>query len=86
MQGPATVGRQVSPAAIRWAVIAALVLVGGWMAMHAYTGDTARGCGRLYHAAHNAADSARVDTMVPSARSGEGVQVHSCGYLRSKIR
>ena len=86
MPETSAISHETNPAVIRWAIIAALVLVGGWMAMHAYTGDTARGCGRLYRSAHNAADSARVDTMVPSARSGEGLQVRSCGDLRSKTR
>jgi hypothetical protein len=73
----------------RWVwvtVVSVLLLATGWMLFHLYTSDTARGCGRLYRAAHTAADSARVDTTVPVARSGAGLQTHSCGYLRTNAR
>lgn len=73
----------------RWAaltIVAVVIVAAGWMLFHMYTSDTARGCGRLYRAAHTAADSARVDTTVPAARSGAGLQTHSCGYLRTNAR
>ena len=59
------------------------------------TAEVARGMVKLAASAvtrrrgwtHNtAADSARVDMTVPAARSGAGLQTHSCGYLRTNAR
>ena len=86
MPEPSERDPEAPPRALRWAVVVVIVLVGGRMATHAYISDAARGCGRLYRAAHTAADSARVDTTVPSARDGEGTETHTCGHLRSTAR
>ena len=75
-----------APKWVRLAIILVIALAGGWMILNLYTSDTARGCRRLYHAAHNALDSARVDATVPAARSGTGIQTRSCGYLRTNAR
>lgn len=71
---------------VPWAILAGLVLAGGWLVLHLYTTPGAGECGRLYRNAHNAADSARVDRTVPAERDGDGLQTHSCGYLRSNGR
>lgn len=69
-----------------WAILAVIVLAGGWMVAHLYSSPGTRACGRMYRAAHSAADSARVDSTIPSERDGAGIQTHSCGYLRSNAR
>lgn len=84
--GAAEMTRGRPPSWALMSVIAVVLLATGWMLFHMYTGGGTRGCGRLYRAAHTAADSARVDTIVPVARSGTGLQTHSCGYLRTNAR
>ncbi|MGB7212125.1 MAG: hypothetical protein WBC97_05800 [Gemmatimonadales bacterium] len=69
-----------------WAILAVIVLAGGWMAVQLYSSPGARACGQMYRTAHTAADSARVDSTVPAERDGAGIQTHSCGYLRSNAR
>ncbi|MGH7533758.1 MAG: hypothetical protein ACREL4_10740 [Gemmatimonadales bacterium] len=69
-----------------WTILVVIVLAGGWMIGHLYSSPEARACGRMYRAAHNAADSARVDSTVPAERDGAGIQTHTCGFLRSNAR
>lgn len=86
MSSEAAHAPETPPRWVRVTIVSVVLLATGWMLFHLYTGDAVRGCGRLYRAAHTAADSARVDMTVPAARSGAGLQTHSCGYLRTNAR
>lgn len=66
-------------------VLALLVLVaaGGWIMLRMYTSGGARGCVTAYREARTAADTARVDSMVPDSSDAEP---RSCGSMRTTAR
>lgn len=56
-----------------------LVALGLWLLFRSYTTPAARECIERYHAAKTAADTVRVDQMVPGSRGSS-----SCGFMRSQ--
>lgn len=66
------------PSRILFATLA-LGLLAGWVMLRAYTNPTSTDCLERYHAARTAADTAKVDSLVPETRTGNS---QSCGFLR----
>ena len=64
-------------------VTVVLALLAGWVMLRAYTNPNSTDCIERYHAARTAADSARVDSVVPKTRTGNR---SSCGFLRASTR
>jgi hypothetical protein len=72
----------------RWALFLAaslLALVGAWLLLRSYTSDAARECLALYRSAANAADTARIDTLVPRGSRSEA-DPRTCGFIRTSAR
>lgn len=68
-----------------WWFFLALVPVlglGGWIMLQAYTSAAVKECRAGYRAARTAADTTRVDSLVPEG----GADPHSCGFIRSSAR
>ena len=56
--------------------------LGIWIMLQAYTSAAVKECRAGYRAARTAADTARVDSLVPEG----GADPHSCGFIRSSTR
>lgn len=80
-------GAAAGQAPPRWVVLVAagLVLLTGWLMLRMYTSAGVRECHSLYRAAHSAADTARVDTVVtPTSRREQ--EPRTCGFRRFSAR
>ena len=81
--------RQLHPSWSRGLLVAGallLVVATSWMVMQVYTPPASRECGRLYHSARTAADSARVDQTTPAVTVTGSHERRSCGAIRSTAR
>lgn len=68
----------------RWFFLALIPVLGLglWIMLRVYTSSAVTQCRAAYHAARTAADTTRVDSLVP----GGGADPHSCGFIRSSAR
>ena len=75
------------PSPPRWVWIAALpfLAVALWLGLRMYTSFGSDRCADGYAAAKTAADSARVDSLVPDDGHG-GKEKFSCGFRRTSAR
>jgi hypothetical protein len=56
--------------------------LGVWIMLQAYTSSAVRECQAGYRTARTAADTTRVDSLVPEG----GADPHSCGFIRHSAR
>lgn len=61
----------------------ALALLAGWVMLRAYTNPVSIDCLERYHEARTAADTARVDSLIPTTRTGNR---QTCGFMRASTR
>ena len=76
----------MTPQTVRVAVIAAVALLAVWFMTQVYTTAAARECLAGYRAARSAADTARVDAMIPPSGRSAGPEAHSCRFIRVRWR
>lgn len=73
----------------KWLMLVAIcliLLVAGWMMLHVNTSTASRECGVQYRSARTAADTARVDSLVPGGGREGHPEAHSCGFIRHTAR
>lgn len=71
------------PGLVLGAGVVALAALALWLLLGMYQGRAARECLRQYGEARTAADTARVDGLVPGPA---GPEAHSCGFTRRAAR
>jgi hypothetical protein len=83
MTTPAEPPQRRKPPVSFYAGILVVILAVGWLMLRMYTSAASRECYSGYHAARTAADTARVDSLVPDPKDPVA---HTCGWIRSSAR
>ena len=59
--------------------------IAAWFLFRSYTSDAARECIALYNTAQSAADTSRIDSLIPQGSRAES-DPRTCGFLRQSAR
>ena len=78
--------QKAPPPTVVVAALIVMVLVGGWLMLRFNTSYASRECSAQYRLAKTAADTARVDRLVPHKGAVIPASAFSCGFTRSSAR